>query len=509
MTGRCRGIGWVAVAIFLVTGLGVSSSWSENIRVIYTDGRDPEWIPVWTVDDARYLSINDAGRIFGATKQWHSESKQMVIRHAGTQATLTLESPVVLLGEEAYQLPFPIRLRMGVLQVPLELVTKALPRLGRLLTKWDPGNHTLRVGDAERNVGCIRFKRLPRGLRTSLTLAEGLPYRLDPEAVGGFKLTLEGAKGDAGRLSRSFGSGVVKRVSATQLDRGMEVLFVPAEDGLQARVITRRDPDRVVVDITAPEGLDLPEPPLKKRWMLSPDEVLGRDQDGWRLDLVVIDPGHGGIDGGAEGVSGLTEKSVVLDVARRLEMLLEDRKGIEAVLTREADTFMPLRSRTEMANALDADLFVSIHCNASRVSSVRGCEVYFQSLEMGEEEQLVAEFENAVLSLEEETEISPEGDLPFILWDMAQSAFMEESSNLAESVQEGFERFLRIPNRGVKQANFVVLRGAHMPSVLVEGAFLSNESEEVLLSSGDFRQALAEGIFDGIERYAERYRTGR
>ena len=183
--------------------------------------------------------------------------------------------------------------------------------------------------------------------------------------------------------------------------------------------------------------------------------------------------------------------------------------GIEAVLTREADTFMPLRARTEMANALDADLFVSIHCNASQMSSVRGCEVYFQSLEMGEEEQLVAEFENAVLSLEEQTEISPEGDLPFILWDMAQSAFMDESSTLAEFIQEGFERFLRIPNRGVKQANFVVLRGAHMPSVLIEGAFLSNESEEVLLSSGDFRQALAEGIFDGIERYAERSRTRR
>jgi N-acetylmuramoyl-L-alanine amidase len=498
----------VFLVLLLVT-IGPLAGYGENIRVIYTDGRDPEWIPVWTVDETPYLSINDVGRIFGATKQWHSETRQMVVRYGEAQATLTVESPVVLLGDEAVQLPRPIRLRTGVVQAPLDLVTRVLPLQGRRTTRWDPDNHTLRVGDAQTNIGSAHYKKIPRGLRATLTLTEPLPYRLDPEAVGGFKLTLEGAQGDPERLSRNFRAGPVKRISAAESEGGMDFLFVPTTSGLQARVVTRRDPDRVVMDITVPEGLPLPEPPLKERWSLAPDEVLGRDRDGWRLDLVVIDPGHGGVDGGAVGPSGLEEKDIVLDVARRLEELLEERMKIEAVLTRDTDEFVPLRSRTEMANALDADLFVSIHCNASRSLSVRGCEVYFQSLEMDEEEQLVAEFENAVLALEEETEISSEGDLPFILWDLAQSAFMEESSNLAGDVHESFGQFLKIPNRGVKQANFVVLGGAHMPSILVEGAFLSNETEEALLGTEAFRQSLAEGIFAGIRQYSERYRAGK
>jgi len=503
------------LAFLLILGLlpvwtgAAGPSRAETIRVVYTDGRDQERLPVWTVDGTSYLSVNDVGRIFNATKQWQSALKRLVLWYAGSQATLTVESPVVLVGKENRQMRSPVRLRRGVVEVPLELVTDVLPDAAGLFASWNPATSTLRVGDVERSVGSLRIRRLTRGVRTTLTLTEPLQYDFDSEAAGGYKLRLRGARGEPERLSRTLRRGLVRRVDATRVGDDIEVLFIPAVDDVEARVLRHRDPDRVVVDITAPQGTEVPEPPLKPRWALAPDEVLGREGEDGAVGLVVIDPGHGGIDTGARGPSGLQEKDVVLDIARRLEVLLEDNLGIDAVLTREVDEFMPLRARTEMGNALEADLFLSIHSNASRRPEVGGFEVYFQSLEMGEEEQLVAEFENAVLELEGNAEAVPDSDVPFILWDMAQNAFMAESSELAENVQEALGERISIKNRGVKQANFVVLRGAYMPAVLLECGFTTNEGEEALLGDPEFRQALAEGIYRGVARFKARVEERR
>lgn len=506
--GRKLGIPAGVVLTALLVG-GVSPVQAERIQVVYTDGRDPEWVPVWSVDGTSYLSVNDVGRIMGATKQWLSDAQQLVLRYGGEQATLTVESPVVLVGESGYQLRSPVRLRAGVLQVPLELVTDVLPRPEGPFVRWDPSRRVLRTGREDLNVTRIAFRRFPGGIRATLNLTESLDYEFAPESVGGFRLSLKGARGSPARISRSFRSGPLKRVAATELPSGMEILFVPAEDNLESRVAVGRSPDRITVDVRRPRGLEVPEPALKPRWNMAPDEFLERYGEGRRVDLVLIDPGHGGVDTGARGPSGLEEKEVVLDIARRLEILLEDELRVDAVLTREGDEFLPLQARTEMANSLDADLFVSIHCNASRRSDVNGFEVYFQSFEMSEEEQLVAEFENAVLALEAGGGQDPDGDLPFILWDLAQNAFMSESSDLAEMIQEALRLRLPTKSRGVKQANFVVLRGAYMPSVLLECAFATNEVEEALLGTASFQEALAEGICEGIARFRQRYETGR
>lgn len=510
----------VVVLLLVVIGivLVAPDSRAEDIRVVYTDGRDPERIPVWRVGEIRYLSINDAGRIFDATKQWHSTLKQLILKYAGTQAaptaplsaTLTVDSPVVLMGDEACRLTSPVRLRKGVIQVPLELVTGVLPKAGGLFARWDPVRRTFRVGPKDLNVlGPIRFKRLARGVRAILTLAEPLAFDFDPDAVGGFKLVLRDGRGDTDRLSVMRRWGPIRQVAATQDGGRLEVLFVGGGSGLEASVETELDPDRIVVDVTQSEDFEVPEPTLKPRWMSAPEEVLDRYGEGRAIDLVVIDPGHGGVDSGARGPSGLEEKDVVLDIARRLEVWLEDGLGVTAVLTREGDDFVPLRSRTEIANSLNADLFISIHCNASRRPDIGGFEVYFQSLEMGEEEELVAEFENAVLSLESGADIRPESDLPFILWDMAQNAFMAESSELGDYVQEALDGRLATKNRGVKQANFVVLRGAHMPAVLIECAFATNEKDETLLNTASFRESVAEGVYEGVARFRRRHRIER
>jgi N-acetylmuramoyl-L-alanine amidase len=221
---------------------------------------------------------------------------------------------------------------------------------------------------------------------------------------------------------------------------------------------------------------------------------------------IVVDAGHGGRDVGAMGPSGVREKDVTLEIARALKAELEKRSDLRVILTRDSDVFVPLTARTRMANEAGADLFVSIHCNASRSRLGQGFETYFLSEAKTEDERRVARMENASLRYENPN-IDPDqlGDLDFILWDLAQNEYLRESSDLAELVQRGLGDELDLEDRGVKQAGFWVLNGAYMPAILIETAFISNPSEERLLASHGFRKRLVEGIADSLLAYVEAY----
>lgn len=212
---------------------------------------------------------------------------------------------------------------------------------------------------------------------------------------------------------------------------------------------------------------------------------------------MVLDPGHGGEDSGALGASGLKEKEAALDLALALRPLLE-KAGFEVLMTREDDTFVPLWDRARWANAHGADLFVSLHLNAARARAAKGSEVYFLSLDQGDADAAeVAALENAGAG----EAPGEEGVLADILQDLAQKAYLRASEQLAESILGQLNRLGGIKERGVKQAPFVVLRGAAMPAVLVEVAFISNPREERRLRDEAFRRRAAEAIALGVRRF--------
>lgn len=222
-----------------------------------------------------------------------------------------------------------------------------------------------------------------------------------------------------------------------------------------------------------------------------------------RIKTIVIDPGHGGKDPGAIGPWGTKEKDVVLKIARKLAKELHRNLKTRVVLTRYHDIFLPLAERTAIANREKADLFISVHCNASLKSRTQGFEVYFLSEEASDEEaQAVANMENAVMALEEKKEKGNE--LSSILWSLAMNEFMNESCELSGLVSSEVDSHLRIvDNRGVKQAGFRVLRGAKMPAILVEVGFISNRSEARKLRSSKFQKKLVESICAGVRNYKE------
>jgi N-acetylmuramoyl-L-alanine amidase len=222
---------------------------------------------------------------------------------------------------------------------------------------------------------------------------------------------------------------------------------------------------------------------------------------GLKIGKIVIDPGHGGHDTGTIGPNGLEEKDLVLDVGRRLGKLLETRLGAEVVYTRKDDTFIPLETRTAIANQARADLFVSIHANSSHDSDARGVETYYLNFTSSSEALEVAARENAV----SEKSIF---ELQDLVKKIALKEKIEESREFAGDVQESLHSGLAakspaIRDRGVKKAPFIVLIGANMPSILAEISFVSNPVDERRLATAEYRERIAESLYRGIARYAD------
>jgi N-acetylmuramoyl-L-alanine amidase len=229
-------------------------------------------------------------------------------------------------------------------------------------------------------------------------------------------------------------------------------------------------------------------------------------QLGLGVARVVIDPGHGGHDPGAQ-VRGLTEADLVLDVALRLEKMLLGEPGVEVVLTRRGNTYVALEARPAIANRVGADLFLSIHANAAGNATIGGFETYFLNFANNPEAEALAARENAGSS-------RTMSSLPDIVKAIALNNKIDESRDFAAMVQASMSERLRKVNRnlknlGVKQAPFVVLIGATMPGILAEVSFLTNRTEGGLLRTEPYRQQLAEALFAGVMKYAQSLKTTR
>ncbi|HZP39496.1 MAG TPA: N-acetylmuramoyl-L-alanine amidase [Methylomirabilota bacterium] len=297
-------------------------------------------------------------------------------------------------------------------------------------------------------------------------------------------------------LSRSrveeIGDGLVKEVRLETVGDAAVLRVVLDGPAGEVKHSVLQDPYRLVLDVYRPR--DVPGTSEAARGGMQP------------LRLIVLDAGHGGHDSGAIGPSGVMEKDVVLDVTRRVARLVEHGLGVKVALSRDSDVFVPLRDRTNFANKQGADLFVSIHANAHPQSVSEGVETYFLSSEASDNAaRQVAAAENNVVQLESAASRRQNDVLKSILWDLAQSEFQEESSFMAETVQDSMSKSLNLVSRGVKQAGFYVLGGAAMPAILIEVGFLTNRKEEKKLATPEHREALARAIYAGLAEYKRRY----
>jgi N-acetylmuramoyl-L-alanine amidase len=339
------------------------------------------------------------------------------------------------------------------------------------------------------------------------------PYRLIIDIHGKTGYTKHNSEADKNTVAAA--APVAPNPAAkTSTQKPVVKKIVPADDDdddrdMAAAEVTKRDVEHAKK--AAPKagehwlasGKPENDPPAgirEARPTASGDRSLTRVL-GLKIGKIVIDAGHGGHDTGTIGPNGLEEKDLVLEVARRLGKMLETRLGAEVVYTRKDDTFVPLETRTAIANQARADLFVSIHANSSHDPDARGVETYYLNFTSSPEALEVAARENAV----SEKSIF---ELQDLVKKIALKEKIEESREFAGDVQESLHDGLAaksagIRDRGVKKAPFIVLIGANMPSILAEISFVSNPADEHRLATSEYRQRIADSLYRGIEKYVD------
>lgn len=330
------------------------------------------------------------------------------------------------------------------------------------------------------------------------------------------RVVLEISKGKLGSQVApvSVGDGYVHRVRLNQLSDGRVQVVIDLVRALDYSVLVLSKPDRLVIDVkhqgkpAPPEARPAPTGGAPPGGVGSGTEGAGASppvpvpavpprKDRW---VVAVDAGHGGKDPGAQG-HGADEKDIAFALAREVVAELNRRSNITAFPVRAGNYFIPLPRRRSIAEKDSADVFVSIHCNASEKRAARGTEVYFLSLKGASDEAAkeVAKFENEA---DARMGIEPEApDLDQILFDMMQADVLVKSQLLAEKCLEKLFGLGTVYDRGVKQAGFVVLKSPRIPSVLVEAAFITNREENKLLKSGKWQREFARYLADGVEDY--------
>jgi N-acetylmuramoyl-L-alanine amidase len=431
-----------------------------------------------------------AASLRSSTLEASGASPRARLRTPRHVVTFTRNWSQILVDDRPVVLDAPVRVRRGVWLVPESFVGRVLPALaaGAPAVAAQAGPRA-QAPLPEVALDDLRFRSYPSFTRVVLETSAPASHTIEPGGPREARIRLHGLAGPA--QTEEVRDGFVEeiRLERAGADAVLRVVFAGAAGTVRASALA--DPPRLVLDFARPADAAAPR---ESRVEATP------------LRTIVLDAGHGGHDSGAVGPTGLMEKDLVLDVTRRAARLLEERLGLRALLTRDADVFIPLRDRTSLANRQRADLFVSIHANAHRQSGTDGVETYFLSSEATDSAaRQVAALENGVVQLEKpaarSTGSSKVDIVKTILWDLAQSEFQIESERLAAIVHDSMTQSLRIGNRGVKQAGFYVLGGAAMPAILLEIGFVTNPREERKLKEPRYRDEIARAVVAGLAEY--------
>ncbi len=487
----------LALVLFLLSLVAAGVTSASSPVTILTATQRREVVPV-TRGDLPLLPIDEVVAGWGVSLAVDAGFSTATLQRGNHDVVLHNKKALVSVDGDLRLLSTPVLLEGGHWLVPADGLPRILPALLDNPVQWRAAERVLVIGNvAVPRVG-VSVHLSPDMARVVFEASERLPFRVQQEE-GRVTVSVPRDLLDVSLPASAPAGGIVE---AVQFLGGKDNVFAvklgPRFRDLKAS--QQDSPVRLVLELHGPPLLGerpaaaappLARAPAPPRPKPQPAEPAVR--------TIVIDPGHGGEDLGARGPSGTVEKDVALSIAKRTRAELVNSRGLSVFLTRDHDTELSLDERTATANNYKADLFVSIHVNASRARGVRGSEVYFLSYQASDDEsRRIAQAEGSAERLGRGGEGS---DLALILWDMAQAEHLEESSTLASHLQEELAVVTGSEGRGVKQAPFRVLVGATMPAVLVEVAFISNPEEEKLLASDGYQAKVASAIARGIERF--------
>jgi N-acetylmuramoyl-L-alanine amidase len=508
----------------------------NSVRIIVD--QDPQRnavIGVFRTRGVLYASLSDLAQTFQMTPYENHQTAKMEVKQGPYRIKVTGDSPFIVVIDQAqrqtvYQLPVNVLYAAGSFFVPLR---SFLPYFGLVFNKtasFEPVTNTLRVApgpsSSAYDIPTVLLEPKANGMLVRIVSAKRIA---DVESWlrqdGWLYVTLVDVKADVKGINAIKPSGIVKDIVAIQSPTSVQLTFKLAGKIEASEILRENGSQDILVSIRAPGAMaqksaDVPaaQPPAQKsparQTAVTPSPPASLDlsvqRKRWDLDVIVIDPGHGGHDPGTIGVGGTREKNVALAISLKFGALI--KKGmpdVRVVYTRSTDVFVPLYRRGQIANEEGGKLFISIHANstARKPSSARGMDFFLLGPSRTSDAITIAEKENAVIRLEEGYEERYQNltDENFILVTMAQSAYAKSSETLAELMHKEARKIKGYQVRGAKQAAFIVLIGSAMPNILVETGFVSNRNEEKYLKSTAGQQKIAEALYQAVRQYKSEY----
>lgn len=474
---------------------------SPDPIVLLTEGQRRE-IAVVTRGEAELVPLDPLIAGLGVQSRPNAANGSLGLSYQGRDATLYHKKSLASVGGDLRLLSSPTLLENGTWLIPVDAVPRLLGPLLGVRSEWRAASRVLILGNVPAPRITVSTFVSGDAVRVVLEASEKVPFKVEQ---------------DAGRVSVSVLRDIVDTAFTQQRLTGGIVDWVQWVGG-RGNVFTitagrrfgdvqyqeQESPARLILDFraAATAAASGPSPAPGKPGAAPTPPPARPTGEAPSSRTVVIDPGHGGEEVGAIGSAGTMEKDVTLSIARKLRALVQNSLGYQVFLTRDKDDVVALDDRTAVANNYKADLFVSIHANASRAKGAHGSEVYFLSYQASDDDsRRTAQAEGAVAAPPSDAPLGT--DLSLILWDMAQAEHLEESSALASRIQEELAIVTGSEGRGIKQAPFRVLVGAAMPAVLVEVAFITNSDEEKQLLSDAWQSKVAAALLRGISRYEQ------
>lgn len=465
----------------------------------------PSGVPVSVTavdaDGRTFVSVGDVAAVLGGTLAFEAATGSFELKIGAHTAVFGTETAIAVVDTKLVPLGAPVRAQGSSAFADADFFSRVLAPLFGMSFVWDRATRTLAARRVETpEIGVEATVSAFEGTtKVVFRFTQSPPFRVE--------------KGEEQVVLRFPGAKLVPALPEVAVDdsRVARLLLRPSElavvlkgKNLATNVYPLEAPPRLVVDVTRgappPPARPAPSPGALR---LPGALVVPTPTPKPEPRVVVLDPGHGGTEEGAKGPGGLLEKDAVLALSRTVREVLVAR-GYRVLTTRDSDASVGFQDRVAVANAAKADVFLSLHLNASRSPSAHGTEVYYLSLDASDRAAAaLAEAENrdapdATPSAETNAALR---DLDLILWDLAQNQHITASSRLAEIIQGDFNRLLGITSRGVKQAPFRVLIGVNAPAVLVEVAFITNPEEEQKIASEPFRRAVAETLAGSLDTF--------
>ena len=469
---------------------------SSEIKILLNNQPLETVVPSVIENDRLFVSARNVVEALGGRITWFPALKLMTVNINGRTARLVIDEPSLEIDEKVISLEIPARILDNRVMIPLEV----LKIIAEVDVKWENQTKTLSINTIRPYLLEVRSYSHPDKTRVVIDLSEKTEFRGD-KLINPDRIFID-IMGSITKLEDTskqikIDDGVVKTVRTARFNQEITRVVFDLYQESRYELFSLIDPDRVVIDIFKPGEEAVVSETLPAKTEEKP--AHGPEITGKRV--VIIDPGHGGKDPGAIGPSGLKEKEVTLGIALYLEKLLKGA-GISTYLTRNKDEFVYLEDRTDFANQKNGFVFVSLHANSvlNHRPSAKGIETFVLSSKyIGASARDVADRENRASRAHPELDT----DLAKIIADLEESSNIQRSFDFAKIVQEKLVKYLKLEDRGVKQAPFVVLKGVNMVAVIAEVAFVSNPKEEKLLKNNEFRQKSAQALFEAIKYYIE------